>query len=55
MTSYVCRWSQVYSFTTLVPDQEVTFGILADIDYESNVTMANMIELVEAGKVQVVA
>jgi len=45
------KWSEVFSFVTLTEGQELTFGIIGDMDYESNVTIANMIDLVEAGKV----
>lgn len=45
------RWSKIFSFQTMVPDQEITYGIIGDMDFESNTTMANMITLVEDGTV----
>lgn len=48
------KWSQVFSFTTMKVDDIITYAVLGDMDFEQNNTLANVISLVEAGKVQCV-
>lgn len=53
------RWSPVLSFKTLSTPQEsssdvINYAILADMDFESNATMANLQTLVNQGKVDAV-
>lgn len=53
------RWSETLSFTTLSSEQEsatapVRYAILADMDFESNATMANLASLVQAKKIDAI-
>jgi hypothetical protein len=55
----VDRWSDLLTFKTFTAAQEssqepVTYAILADMDFESNATMANLASLVSAGKIHAV-
>jgi hypothetical protein len=49
-------WSEVYSFTTFTPGKEINYAVIADMAYDTNsdVTVADMIELVDQGKLDVV-
>lgn len=46
------RWSEIFDFTTMNPDDVVTFAIIADMDFDANATIANLNTLVQNGKVQ---
>jgi 3',5'-cyclic AMP phosphodiesterase CpdA len=53
------RWSETLSFTTLNAEQEssaasVRYAILADMDFESNATMANLGTLIQNKKIDAV-
>lgn len=48
------KWSEVFSFKTLVEGQDINYGLLADIDFEQDITINNMIKLVQDGKVDVI-
>jgi acid phosphatase type 7 len=53
------KWSDVLSFTTLSAAQEqsqssVTYAILADMDFDSNATMANLATLVQKKQIDAV-
>jgi hypothetical protein len=49
-------WSEIYSFTTFTPGKEINFAVIADMAYDHNSdgTVADMIELVDQGKLDVV-
>ena len=49
-------WSDIYSFTTFTPGKEINFAVIADMAYDHNSdnTVADMIELVDQGKLDVV-
>lgn len=49
-------WSDIYSFTTYTPNKEINFAVIADMAYDHNSddTVADLIELVDQGKLDVV-
>jgi len=53
------RWSETLTFTTLTPNQEssiapVRYAVIADMDFESNATMANLATLAAQHKIDAV-
>ena len=48
------KWSKIYSFTTLRSQQPLTFAVIADMDFDSNVTIANLNSLAAKGEIQAV-
>ena len=49
-------WSDIHSFVTYTPNKELNFAVIADMAYDefSDDTVASMIRLVDAGKIDVV-
>lgn len=48
------KWSEIYTFKTLEKDQTMRFAILADMDFEQTVTMANIATLAQSGGIDAV-
>jgi len=48
------RWSEVFDFTVMQEDQDITYAIIGDLDFEHLDTIANVNSLVASGKVQAV-
>eukprot|EP00595_Chromulina_sp_UTEXLB2642_P000868 CAMPEP_0196766898 /NCGR_PEP_ID=MMETSP1095-20130614/32505_1 /TAXON_ID=96789 ORGANISM="Chromulina nebulosa, Strain UTEXLB2642" /NCGR_SAMPLE_ID=MMETSP1095 /ASSEMBLY_ACC=CAM_ASM_000446 /LENGTH=324 /DNA_ID=CAMNT_0042131801 /DNA_START=497 /DNA_END=1471 /DNA_ORIENTATION=- len=47
-------WSDIFYFTTMTPFQDVTYAVLADMDFDSSNTISNLIDLVSSDSIDVV-